>query len=256
MGTPDTTASLQTKIQGKLRNLHKQGKFDKETYKKIYPSVALTPTANPAIKAHKPNKDYPACLITSHIGAPQENLASHINEILKPIIAKNKFACKNSYEFTQKMKTAKANPHEKQTSYDATALFPSVPVSEAINRIGELLKNDTSLHLRTKLTPDEICDLISLCLSSSNFIFDSRHHTQQNSGPIGLSLMVSISQIWMNDTLEKAIALAKTRRVATPRLPFVYMDDIWCLMPHRRPGLRSAATNQADPASEFQSAIH
>ena len=35
-----------------------------ETYKKIYPSVALTPTAYPVIKAHKPEKNYPVRIIT------------------------------------------------------------------------------------------------------------------------------------------------------------------------------------------------
>ena len=60
LDTKDTTKALQTKIQNKLRELHKQDKIDKDTYTRIYPLVSLTPTANPAIKAHKPAKNYPA----------------------------------------------------------------------------------------------------------------------------------------------------------------------------------------------------
>ena len=79
MDTPDTTADLERKIHGKL---------DNATYKQIYPSGSLTPSANPAIKAHKPTKDFPARLITSHIGAPQEALSSLLNKILQPFIKK------------------------------------------------------------------------------------------------------------------------------------------------------------------------
>ena len=59
MDTKNTTNADQTKIQIKLRDLHKQEKLDTPTYQKLYPSVSLTPSATPVIKAHKPNKDYP-----------------------------------------------------------------------------------------------------------------------------------------------------------------------------------------------------
>ena len=68
--TPNSTKSLVTKIQNKLRSLHKEGKLDTATYKQLYPSGSQTPTANPVIKAHTPEKDYPIRVVTSHIGAP------------------------------------------------------------------------------------------------------------------------------------------------------------------------------------------
>ena len=123
------------------------------------------------------------------------------------------------------MRNLKVGPYEKMGSYDATALFPSVPIRDAIKMIKGMLENDPSLPMRTGLSPDEICDLISLCLSSSNFIFNDRHHTQKDSGPIGLSLMVTVSQIWMIDTMKKAIEVAKERQCTIPRLIFIYMDD-------------------------------
>ena len=77
--TPNNTKSLETKIQNKLRSLHKDGKLDTATYKQLYPSGSQTPTANPVIKANKPEKDYPICVVTSHIGAPQEALSTYLN---------------------------------------------------------------------------------------------------------------------------------------------------------------------------------
>ena len=58
------------------------------------------------------------------------------------------------------------------------------------------------------------------------------------------------------DTLRKAIDVAKDRHVAIPRLPFAYVDDVWCLLPYPRQGLRSATTNPRDPALDFQECLN
>ena len=144
-------------------------------------------------------------------------------------------------------------------SFDATALFPSVPIDDAIRHILELLEGDADLHKRTKLSPYEIADLISICLSSSDLIFDERHHTTENAGPIGLSLMVTVSQIWMTFTMDKAIKIAKERHVPIPRYISLYMDDIWNLIndPPHRTGLRSNNTSAPrDPAADFQACLN
>ena len=139
-------------------------------------------------------------------------------------------------------------------SYDATALFPSVPIKDALNHILLLLKNDNDLCKRTKLGPDDIIDLMNLCLSTSDFLYDNRHHTCEDSGPIGLSLMVRVSQIWMDHTMDTALKLARQRKITVPRHPKLYVDDCWLIMndPPRREGLRSSShsnVNNTDPNS-------
>ena len=116
-------------------------------------------------------------------------------------------------------------------SFDATALFPSVPITDAIEYILDLLENDETLSQRTKLTPYDIVDLIKIALSTSDFIYDDRHHTTEDSGPIGLSLMVTVSQLWMSHTMEKAIKIAKERGCVVPRNITIYMDDCWSTTP-------------------------
>ena len=126
-------------------------------------------------------------------------------------------------------------------SYDATALFPNVPINDAINLVEEKLKNDPTLNKRTKLTPKEIADLMRHCLESSDFLCFDRHHTTKDSGPIGLSLMVVISQLWMLHTFESAIVSANQQKLQAPQNVAIYMDDCFSTMikkPHRRPGLR------------------
>ena len=111
-------------------------------------------------------------------------------------------------------------------SFDAAALFPSVPISDCLNHILNLLKNDQNLSRRTKLSPEEIIDLSSLCLSSSDFIYNDRHNSTKDSGPIGLSLMVTVSQIWMIYTMDNAIPIATEKGYAIPRHLSIY---IWTI---------------------------
>ena len=179
--------------------------MDEKTYKTIYPSGSTTPSASVAIKAHKPAKNYPARVIISHIGAPQERLASLLNDILKPLITKSPYVCKNSTEFVEKIKQTTLEQGEKMVTIDAEALFPSVPIGDCIEVIQSRLTADDSLSQRTKFDPTEIADLLRLCLESTDFVYNDQHNTAKDSGPIGLSLMVTVAQIWMIYTMEKAV---------------------------------------------------
>ena len=56
--------------------------------------------------------------------------------------------------------------------------------------------------------------LIELCLNSNYFIFDNRVCILQNSRPIGLVLMVVISEVFLQRLEDKAIQEALTTNLA------------------------------------------
>ena len=114
-------------------------------------------------------------------------------------------------------KDVKLRADEILASFDATALFPSIPLQKCIEVIKQLLLNDPTLSSRTSLTPDDIISLIQLCLSTSDFIYDGVHHTASDSGPIGLSLMVVVAEIWMDHTINEAVKIAEQKNIAIPR---------------------------------------
>ena len=124
-------------------------------------------------------------MIISYINAPQEQLASFLNTILATLIALCPYACKNSAEFVEEVKKIILQIGEKMFSYDAEALFPSVPIPECIDVILAKLNADPTLSQRTRLSPVEICDLLRLCLEVTDFTYDGKHNTTKNSGPDG-----------------------------------------------------------------------
>jgi hypothetical protein len=92
------------------------------------------------------------------------------------------------------------------------------------------MDNDATLASRTKLSATDIHQLLDLCLSSTNFTFNNRHHTTNGSGPIGLSLMVTVAQLWMIHTMEKATKIGTTCGIQLPKHLYIYMDDCFCSM--------------------------
>ena len=117
------------------------------------------------------------------------------------------------------------SPSEIQTSFDVVNLYPSVPIEKAVAVIIEILNNDIDdLRKRTKLTLTDTHKLIELCLSTNYFIFDNRVRILENPGPIGLALMVVISEASLQCLEERALQEA----LATSLAPLTYkryVDD-------------------------------
>ena len=88
-----------------------------------------------------------------------------------------------------------------QVLYDIVNLYPSVQVDKAINILVDTLNNDRE-HLKehTKLKLTDIHKLTELCLSKCYFLYENILHLFQGSGPIGISLMVVLSECYLQKT--------------------------------------------------------
>jgi hypothetical protein len=92
------------------------------------------------------------------------------------------------------------------------ALYPSVPIKKAINVIMDIVNcNFDLISCNSKLTVDDIRILIQLCLSKCYFIWDGTMFDVPDSGPIGLSLMVVVSEAFLQyiekDAIQQALQL-------------------------------------------------
>ena len=65
----------------------------------------------------------------------------------------------------------------------------------------------------------------SSTLASPQASNNNQQYDMEGSGPIGLSLIVIIAQIYMDYTIEEALKLAKKEKIKRPRALHVYMDD-------------------------------
>ena len=104
-------------------------------------------------------------------------------------------------------------------------LYPSVSINETLDVLIDQLNNDKgNLMKRTKLCLKDIYELAELCLNKCYFLWNGEIRILKNSGPIGLSFMVVLSESYVQNLEHKAIAEALTLNLA-PKTYRRYVDD-------------------------------
>ena len=76
-----------------------------------------------AVKAHKPEKNYPMRIVVSTIGTANYGISDYIVSIAQNTLNKNATRVKNSHSFVQEAKTWNVVSDEVQVSYDVVNLY-------------------------------------------------------------------------------------------------------------------------------------
>ena len=105
------------------------------------------------------------------------------------------------------------------------ALYPSVPISKAVDAVMDILREDfTAVSARTKLDLADIKVLIELCLNKCYFLYENSTYVIEDAGPIGLSLMVVMAEAYLQQLETKSLKTAAEQQVA-PMTFKRYVDD-------------------------------
>ena len=182
----DPTAKIERKICSKLSDVKKSGMLSQKVYGHLRPSATVCPKFYGLPKIHKP--DVPLRPIVASQGSPSYNLAKYLAEILKPLVGKSEHHVVNSKEFITRIEQTKLDEVEILVSFDVVSLFTNVPVDEACNIAKERLLLDNSLHLRSTLSPENIYDLLKLCLTTTCFQWREKFYEQTHGAPMGSPL--------------------------------------------------------------------
>ena len=99
-----------------------------------------------------------------------------------------------------------------------------------------MLKSDASLKQTTKLTVDDIKQLIELCLSKCYFLWNYKIYSLESSAPIGLALMVVMAEAFQQYYVKYAIEEASRQTPPVARksflyVPIRYVDDSHAWLP-------------------------
>ena len=174
---------------------------------------------------HKLEKNFPMRVIVSTISTPPYGISKYLVDIIQLTLSKNQHKLKNSRSFVLQVQTWKIEPDEIHVSYDVMNLYPSIPIDKAIDVILQQLRKDyEDLKRRTKLMLVDIQQLIELCVSECYFLWDNVVWNLLNSGPIGLSIMVVLSESYLQNLEKNAIELGLTFNIA-PKIFHRYIDD-------------------------------
>ena len=161
----DPTSRQKTKLINLLKNIKAEGGINEETYKRMYPTEAVSSKFYGLLKIHKPG--IPLRPIVSGIGIVTYSTAKELAKIMKPLVGMSAHHVYNTKDFVEYLKDIRLQQGECVISYDVTALFTSVPTQPVVNIIQNKLANDKDLQQRTAMSIKHIISLLEFCLRSS-----------------------------------------------------------------------------------------
>nr|VZI02426.1 unnamed protein product [Spirometra erinaceieuropaei] len=138
-------------------------------------------------KVHKP--DAPLRIIVPVIGSPTYNLAKGLYRHLKHLADGSQYSITNSQAFLEKIEGLKVSFDESILSFDAVALFSSIPHDLAIESVAERLR-DNPIDLPTY----HVLEMLKLCLNSY-CQFDGKYYQQVKGNLIGWPISALLAEL-------------------------------------------------------------
>ena len=142
--TADRTATIETKLQNRLRELLNSEQLPKQVYDEVRPTGSQRPQMYGLPKTHK--EGTPLRPILSTVGSSHHELAKWLASILQPVLEQFSTYCiKDSFTFAQTMHDLRSKEKDVYLcSFDISSLFTNVPLKETIDICAEALYKDPS----------------------------------------------------------------------------------------------------------------
>ena len=126
----DPTNKHKNRLVNILKSIKTEGGLNEDTYRKLYPTGAVSPKFYGLPKVHKPGT--PLRPIVSSTGTATYNTAKELARILKPLVGSSTHHVQNTRDFVEQIKETRLKQGECIISYDVAALFTSVPIQNYI----------------------------------------------------------------------------------------------------------------------------
>ena len=95
------------------------------------------------------------------------------------------------------VKNITLTPEETLVSFEVSALFTSVPVAQAVSVTKTRLEENDTLHERTKLTVEDIVDILDLVLSTTYFMYNEYFYKQTHGAAMGSPGSPIVANLYM-----------------------------------------------------------
>jgi len=91
-------------------------------------------------------------------------------------------------------------------SFDVVSLFTKIPTQLAIETARSKLENDKTLSDRTKMTVDDICEGLKICLGATCLTFRNKYYKQIYGTAMGSPVSVVLANLVMENIEERAVS--------------------------------------------------
>ncbi|XP_062703744.1 uncharacterized protein LOC134286184 [Aedes albopictus] len=162
--------------------------------------------------------------ISSNIRTPTEKMAAWLVEELKKYPVKHGKGVKNSVDLAEQLKELKLRRGEILVSFDVVALFPSVPVTEALQSLRRHLERCRVPHNHI----EAYLSVAQVCMDQNFFSFRGKFYKQTFGLSMGSKLSPLLANLFMSDLENKAL-----KEKLFPRVWWRYVDDVFAPVKER-----------------------
>ena len=132
-------------------------------------------------------------------------------------------------------------------SFDVVSLFTKIPVVLAINVAEKRLKQDASLGQRTSLPVEDLIDLLSFCLNTTQFAYNGTYYQQVFGTAMGSPVSAVIANMVMEDVEQRALASSPVQPLFWKR----YVDDVISAVSGNEAERLLSHLNSVEPSIQF-----
>ena len=158
------------------------------------------------------------------------NLAKYLTKILKVYTGHTSSFVKDSKDLMDKLKSIKLQDNEELVSFDVSAVFPSIPLNQALDIINQLIiSHQTDMEFQSKvrkpwyevadhLDREDVVLLLKIVLNNCVFSFQGQFYKQLHGAALGSPCSAVVANIYMEYFEKKALG---------PELPISFTINTW-----------------------------
>ena len=166
------------------------------------------------------------------------------------MVGKTKHHVTNSKQLAEDLSTVKIEDGDIFNSHDVVSLFTNTPITKTLDIVREYLEKDTTLKQRTRLSVEDVMELLKFVLTTTYFSFRGDIYKQKFGAAMGSPCSAIIANIFMEWLEQRAIADAPAE--CFPKLWKRYVDDILEIIPRGSTQALTDHLNQADPTNSIK----
>jgi len=106
-----------------------------------------------------------------YTGSIEYRTSRALADILAPLVGKSDHRLNNPKHLAKEMISVMVEEDEMFISHDVVSLFTNMPKHLVLQVIWERLEGDTELHTKTRLTIEDIMDLLKFIVTTTYFSF-------------------------------------------------------------------------------------
>jgi hypothetical protein len=217
----DPVVTTTNRIKKLLTNFRKKKILTDNEWREANPGDPVSPYCYGSPKVHK--VDCPLRLIVSLRNGPTYNLSKYLFRILKHLTKDSDYSINQATQAIERIRNVTIEEDEIMVSFDVVSLFTSIPLELAKSLLEEKMKDDTELQSKTKLSPENIMQLVNITLVTQ-FQFNGKFYEQNQGTPMGSPMSGLLAELVMQQ-LEASVFIT-----FRPKLWIRYVDDTFVIV--------------------------